>query len=92
MYEDLITKHKDAKANCWRCGCEGHYMLDCYAKKTEEGEEIIKAPVLLARKRRRSYNDNVLSTRETEAKVAAVMTNAKEEKRFWMVESENEDF
>jgi hypothetical protein len=29
MSEEMFTKHKDAKANCWRCGREGHYTLEC---------------------------------------------------------------
>jgi hypothetical protein len=48
--EEMITKHKDAIANCWRCGREGHYTLECYAKKTANGEEILKAMVSAAKK------------------------------------------
>jgi hypothetical protein len=33
--EELIAKHKEGKANCWRCVRDGHYMIECYAKKTE---------------------------------------------------------
>jgi hypothetical protein len=92
MSEDMITKHKDAKANCWRCGREGYYTLECYAKKTEGGEEIIKAAVSSARKRKRSDDDTVSFTKEEKDKVGIVVTNAKEENRIWEVESENEDF
>jgi hypothetical protein len=28
MSMEKITKHKDAKANSWRCGCEGHSTLE----------------------------------------------------------------
>jgi hypothetical protein len=48
--EELITKHKEAKANYWRCGREGHNTLECYAKKMEDGEEIIKAAVSATKK------------------------------------------
>jgi hypothetical protein len=92
MCEDMITKHKDAKANCWRCGREGHYTLEYYAKRTEDGEEIVMAAVSSARKTRRSEDDAVSSTTEKNPKVAAVETTAKEEKRIWEVEGENEDF
>jgi hypothetical protein len=79
MSEDMITKYKDAKANCWRCGLEGHYTLECYAKQNEEGEEIVKAAVSSARKRKRSDDVTGSSATEKKTKVAAVATDAKKE-------------
>jgi hypothetical protein len=90
--EDMITKHKDTKANCWRCGREGHYTVDCYAKKPENGDDIVKAALSSARKRKTSDNDTVSSTTVKKAKVGAVVTDAKEETRIWELESKNEDF
>jgi hypothetical protein len=92
LFGDMITKHTDAKANCWGCGPEGHHMLECYAKKTEKVEEIIMAVLSSARKRKRSDDDIVLSTMEKKTKGAAVVTDAREEKKIWEVESDNEDF
>jgi hypothetical protein len=88
----MITKHKDTKANCWRCGREGHYMLECYAKKTEEGEEIVKGLYHQPEKERGATMTLSRLLQEKKAKVATVVTDAKEEKRIWEVESENEDF
>jgi hypothetical protein len=67
-------------------------MLECYTKKTEEGEEIANAAVSSARKRKRSDHDTVSATMEKKANVAAVVIDAKEEKRIWEVESDNGDF
>jgi hypothetical protein len=52
MSKEMITKHKDVKANYWWYGHEGHYTLECYAKKTENREEIIKTTVCAAKKQR----------------------------------------
>jgi hypothetical protein len=82
MSEDMITKPKEAKANCWRCRREGHYTLEYYAKETEEREEVVKPGVSSARTRKRSDNDSVSSTTEKKAKVAAVVTDTKEDKRI----------
>jgi hypothetical protein len=54
--EKLITKQKEVKANYWRCGREGHYTQECYAKKTENEEEIIKAAVLATKIRKQEVN------------------------------------
>ena len=40
--EALIQKHRNAKASCWRCGRSNHHTLECFAKRTEDGEEILK--------------------------------------------------
>jgi hypothetical protein len=68
MSDNMITKHKDAKANSWRCGREGHYTLECYAKKTEEGEKIVKVAVSSARKRQRNNDNTVSPTKEKRPK------------------------
>jgi ATPase subunit of ABC transporter with duplicated ATPase domains len=31
IHEEPIAKHKEVKANCWRCRRERHYTLECYA-------------------------------------------------------------
>jgi hypothetical protein len=49
MSEEMITKHKDAKANCWRCGHDGYYTLEYYAKITEHGEGNVNAMVSAAK-------------------------------------------
>jgi hypothetical protein len=38
--QNEIDKHKKDKADCWRCGCSGHKMYECYAKKTVGGTEL----------------------------------------------------
>jgi hypothetical protein len=48
--------------------------------------------VSLAKKRKRSNNDTVSSTTEKTAKLATVVTDTKEKKRIWEVETKNEDF
>jgi hypothetical protein len=88
MSKDLITKHKDAKANCWRCRCEGHYTLECNVKKMEEGEEIVKASVTSIKKKKR--DDSVSSVVEEKAKIAATMSGAVEKKRIWEVDLKKE--
>jgi hypothetical protein len=57
MTEDRIKKHKEVKANCWRCGRQGHFILECNAKKTEGWEDIVKAAVSSAKKRGREDNE-----------------------------------
>jgi hypothetical protein len=71
MSKEMITKHKDAKANCGRCGHEGYYTLECDAKKTENGEEIVKATVSAAKKRKRDDDDNSSLATDKKAKIAA---------------------
>jgi hypothetical protein len=43
-HENLYCKNKNAKNNqkntCYKCGREGHYASDCYAKNTISGDEI----------------------------------------------------
>jgi hypothetical protein len=56
--EEMITKHKNAKTNCWRCECEGYYTLEYYAKQLADGEEIVKASMSLIKKRKRDDNDS----------------------------------
>jgi hypothetical protein len=86
MSEEIITKHKDAKANCWRCRHEGHYTLECYAKKTEIAEEIVKATVSAAKKRKRDDDDNSSPTTDTKAKITATCEHfATQEKRIWEI-------
>jgi hypothetical protein len=67
-------------------------MFACYAKKTEDREEIVKAAVLSARKRKRNDDNTVSSTTEKNAKVAIGDTGIEEENRIWEVDSENKDF
>jgi hypothetical protein len=71
MSEEMITKHKDAKGNCWRYGREEHYTLECYAKKTENGEEIVKAMASAAKKRKPDVDDNSSPTTDKKAKIAS---------------------
>jgi hypothetical protein len=52
MNKQMITKHKDAKANHWQCGRERHYKLEWYAKIIENVEEIVKATVSAAKKQK----------------------------------------
>jgi hypothetical protein len=52
IMEELIAKDTEAKAYSSRCGRDGHYMQECYAKKTEEGVDIMKSTVLVTRKER----------------------------------------
>jgi hypothetical protein len=89
--EELIAKHKEAKANCWRCRREGHYILECYAKKTEEGVEVTKSTISATRKRKRD-DDEESSIMEKRPKVATIETGVQEERRIWENESEEEDF
>jgi hypothetical protein len=89
--EELIAKHKESKANCWRCRREGHYMLGCYAKKKEEGVEVTKSTVSVTLKRKR-HDDEELSITEKRPKVAAIETVDKEERRIWENELEEADF
>jgi hypothetical protein len=58
--EEIISKHKETKANCWWYECDWHYILECYAKKTENGKAIIKVTVSAAKKRKYNNNDNLL--------------------------------
>jgi hypothetical protein len=94
MSEEIITKHKDAKANCWWCGCEGHYTLECYEKNIENGEEIVKEMVSASTKRKRNDDDNSSPTTDKKAKIAAIWEHfAAEENRIWEIKSdEEEDF
>jgi hypothetical protein len=68
MSKKMITKHKDAKANCWRCGREGYYILEYYAKKPENGEEIVKATVSVAKKRKTDAYNHSSPTTDKNAK------------------------
>jgi hypothetical protein len=94
MSEEIITKYKDMKANCWRCGREGHYTRECYAKKTENGEEIVKPTVSAAKKWKRDDNDNSSPTTAKKPKIAATCKHfAAQGKRIWEINShEEEDF
>jgi len=55
-----IKAHKDAKAQCWRCGNDSHHTLFCYAKRTKGGVDLPEAPAAVAgtnsSKRRREEN------------------------------------
>jgi hypothetical protein len=46
IHEELIAKHKEAKANWKRCGREGHYRLEYCAKEMEEAVEVMKSTIL----------------------------------------------
>jgi hypothetical protein len=52
MSEEMISMHKDAKANFWLCRREWHYTLQFFVKKTENSEEIFKATVSDSKKRK----------------------------------------
>ena len=56
-----IKAHKDAKAQCWRCGNDSHHTLFCYAKRTKGGVDLPEAPAAVAgthsSKRRREENN-----------------------------------
>jgi hypothetical protein len=89
--EELIAKHKEAKANCWRCEREGHYTLEYFAKTTEKGVEVTKSTVSVTQKRKRD-DDEESSLTQNRPKVAAIEIIGKEERRIWENESEEEDF
>jgi hypothetical protein len=38
--QDEIDRHKTSKADCIRCGRDGHKMYDCYAKATTNGVQL----------------------------------------------------
>jgi hypothetical protein len=94
MSEEMISKYKDGKANCWRCRREGHYKLECYAKKTANGEEIVKATVSAAKKWKRDDDDNSSPTTDKKSNIASTCYNfAAQEKRMLEINSdEEEDF
>jgi hypothetical protein len=94
MSEEMITKHKDTQANCWWCTSDRHYTLECYAKKTDSGEEIIKAIVSATKKPIRDDVDNSSPGIDKIDKIAAICELfARQEKRICEINSdEEEDF
>jgi hypothetical protein len=94
MSEEMITNHKGTKANCSRSGCQGYYILECYVKKTVNGEEKVRATVYVAKKRKRNDNDNSSLITDKIAKIAALCEHfATQEIRIWDINSdEGEDF
>jgi hypothetical protein len=65
-----IDKHKKDKADCWRCGRDGHKMYDCYAKKTTNGVELTEGasgPKKVASASKRKRNDDSDDESEKEA-------------------------
>jgi hypothetical protein len=66
-------------------------MLECYAKKTEEGVEVTKSTISATRKRKRD-DDEESSITEKRPKVAAIETGVQEERRIWENESGGRGF
>jgi hypothetical protein len=58
MSNEMITKNEVAKANCRECTHEVHYTLEYYAKKRENGEEIVKVTVSATKIQKQDDNDN----------------------------------
>jgi hypothetical protein len=90
--EELITKQKEETENCWRYGRKGHYTLECYAQKMEDGEEIIKAVMSATKKRKQQVN--ISSQKEKKPKVSAQAGESlNSKKRIWEINTdEEEDF
>jgi hypothetical protein len=94
MSKEMITKHKDTKANCWWCRYEGHYTLECYAKIIENEEEIVKVTVSAAKKLTRDEDDNSTPTTDKKAKIATTCKYvASHVTTIWeIIYGEDEDF
>jgi hypothetical protein len=45
-----IDQHKADKAACWRCGCSSHHTLECFAKKTSKGTELVTTVAAVSKK------------------------------------------
>ena len=43
-----IKAHKDAEAQCWRCGSDSHHTLFWYAKRAKGGVDLPEAPLVIA--------------------------------------------
>jgi hypothetical protein len=94
MSEKMVTGHKGTKANCWRCGGDGHDTLQYYAKNKENREEIVKAMVSAPKKWQRNDDDNSFSTTNKTAKIVAICEHlVVQHKRIWELNlDEKEDF
>jgi hypothetical protein len=85
----IIMKHKDGKANCQGYRKEGPYTFECYAHRTPDGEEIVKASVSSVKKRKR--DDSIPLVVEKKAKVVATVSGAPEAKRIWEINFEKKE-
>jgi hypothetical protein len=60
MPQAEIDQHKADKASCWRCGRNSHHTLECFAKKTSKGTELVTMVAMVSKrtKRQRSSEDS----------------------------------
>jgi hypothetical protein len=79
--KELIAKHKEVKANFWRCVREGHDIQEYYVKKTENRIEMMKSTISAIRKRKRD-DDEESSIVEKKPTVAAIEKRVPEEGEF----------
>jgi hypothetical protein len=95
-----IKAHKDAKAQCWRCGSDSHHTLFCYAKRTKGGVDLPEAPLAIAgtssSKKRKEEDDSLISdapkpkrTRTSAARLEDEDT--REVTPVWAVDSSEEE-
>ena len=43
----LIDKRKELRVECWRCGRNSHYTLDCFANTSLDGKVLPPAPGMI---------------------------------------------
>jgi hypothetical protein len=89
MSEEMITKNQDAKANCWQCGYEEHYILECYMWNLDNREEIVKVMVSVTQKANPDDHDNSCPAIDENAIITTICKDfAVEEKRIWKINSD----
>ena len=42
-----IDKRKELRVECWRCSCNSHYTLDCFANTSLDGKVLPPAPGMI---------------------------------------------
>jgi hypothetical protein len=79
-----VTRHKEAKVSCWRCGRDNHRTLSCYAKQTIGGTTLPGAPAAVSGTSggKRKHNED---------EAASAVTPASKQARTSAAQVEDED-